>query len=93
MDCLVKKDRTFLFFAFEGLRSDAQDSVPLLTTSSIFAPTAAQGPILAGLVAEGQTPVPCRAKRLRSRYYLPPPALLDCRASSRLTLRPPGIHS
>jgi hypothetical protein len=55
----VKKDRTFLFFAFEGLRSDAQDSVPLLTSSSIFAPTAAQGPILAGLAAEGQTPVPC----------------------------------
>jgi hypothetical protein len=55
----VKKDRTFLFFAFEGLRSDDQDSVPLLTTSSIFAPTAAQGPILAGLAAEGQTPVPC----------------------------------
>ena len=55
----VRKDRTFLFFAFEGLRSDAQDSVPLLTTSSIFAPTAAQGPILAGLAAEGQTPVPC----------------------------------
>ena len=55
----VKKDRTFLFFAFEGLHSDAQDSVPLLTTSSIFAPTAAQGPILAGLAAEGATPVPC----------------------------------
>ncbi len=55
----VKKDRTFLFFAFEGLRSDAQDSVPLLTHSSIFAPTAAQSPILAGLAAEGQTPVPC----------------------------------
>ena len=55
----VKKDRTFLFFAFEGLRSDAQDSVPLLTSSSIFAPTAAQSPILAGLAAEGQTPVPC----------------------------------
>jgi hypothetical protein len=55
----VKKDRTFLFFAFEGLRSDAQDSVPLLTSSGIFAPTAAQSPILAGLAAEGQTPVPC----------------------------------
>src|SRR3984957_4218672 len=40
----VKKDRTFLFFAFEGLRSDAQDSVPLLTTSSIFAPAAAPPP-------------------------------------------------
>ncbi len=55
----VKKDRTFLFFAFEGLRSDAQDSVPLLTNSGIFAPTATQLPILAGLAAEGQTPVPC----------------------------------
>ena len=55
----VKKDRSFLFFAFEGLRSNAQDSVPLLTTSSIFAPTAVQGPILAGLAAEGATPVPC----------------------------------
>jgi Carboxypeptidase regulatory-like domain len=55
----IKKDRTFLFFAFEGLRSDAQDSVPLLTNSGIFAPTAAQSPILAGLAAEGQTPVPC----------------------------------
>jgi hypothetical protein len=55
----IKKDRTFLFLAFEGLRSNAQDSVPLLTTSSIFAPTAVQAPILAGLAAEGATPVPC----------------------------------
>jgi Carboxypeptidase regulatory-like domain len=55
----VKKDKTFLFFAFEGLRSDAQDSVPLLTTSSIFAPTGSQLPILAGLAAEGAAPVPC----------------------------------
>ncbi len=55
----VKKDRTFLFLAFEGLRSDSQDSVPLLTTSSIFAPTASQAPILGGLAAEGATPVPC----------------------------------
>ncbi len=55
----VKKDRTFLFFAFEGLRSDAQDSVPLLTTSSIFAPTASQAPIIGGLATEGETPVPC----------------------------------
>ena len=55
----IKKDRTFLFLAFEGLRSDAQDSVPLLTKSSIFAPTAVQAPILAGLAAEGAAPVPC----------------------------------
>ena len=55
----IQKDKTFLFLAFEGLRSDAQDSVPLLTTSSIFAPTAAQAPILQGLAALGATPVPC----------------------------------
>jgi hypothetical protein len=56
----IKKDRTFLFLAFEGLRSDAQDSVPLLTSSSIFAPTAAQQSIAAGLTAQGNaTPVPC----------------------------------
>jgi hypothetical protein len=55
----IKKDKTFLFLAFEGLHSDAQDSVPLLTTSSIFAPTAAQAPILAGLAAQGAAPVPC----------------------------------
>src|ERR1022692_479752 len=56
----IKKDRTFLFLAFEGLRSDAQDSVPLLTSSSIFAPTAGQQSIAGGLTAQGNvTPVPC----------------------------------
>jgi hypothetical protein len=56
----IRKDQTFLFFAYEGLRSDAQDSVPLLTHSSIFAPTSDQGPILAGLAAESGHPVvPC----------------------------------
>jgi len=55
----IKKDKTFLYVAFEGLRSDAQDSVPLLTTSSIFAPTIGQQSILGGLAAEGATPVPC----------------------------------
>lgn len=55
----VKKDSTFLFLSFEGLRSDAQDAVPLLTNSNIFAPTASQLPILGGLAAEGAAPVPC----------------------------------
>src|SRR5580704_13717489 len=43
----IKKDKTFLFISFEGLRSDAQDSVPLFTISSIFAgpsPTATTNP-------------------------------------------------
>lgn len=55
----VSKDKTFAFLAFEGLRSDAQDAVPLLTMSGIFAPTASQLPILAGLAAEGAAVVPC----------------------------------
>jgi hypothetical protein len=55
----IKTDKTFLFVAYEGLRSDAQDEVPLLMNSSIFAPTTTQGAILAGLAAEGNTPVAC----------------------------------
>lgn len=55
----IRKDKTFLFLAYEGLRSDAQDSVPLLTHSSIFGPTDQQLPILGGLAALGSAPVPC----------------------------------
>jgi hypothetical protein len=33
----IKKDKTFLFASFEGLRQNSQNSVPLLTNSSIFA--------------------------------------------------------
>ena len=58
----IKKDKTFAFLSYEGLRSDAQDSVPLLTTSSIFAPTALQAPIIGGLGALGPAAVvPCLA--------------------------------
>ncbi|HYM74808.1 MAG TPA: TonB-dependent receptor [Candidatus Dormibacteraeota bacterium] len=38
----IQKDKTFLFASFEGLRQNSQNSVPLLTDSSIFAgPSAA----------------------------------------------------
>ena len=43
----VKKDKTFLFAAFEGLLQNSQNAVPLLTNSSIFAgpsPLAASNP-------------------------------------------------
>jgi len=33
----IQKDKTFFFASFEGLRQDSQNSVPLLTNSSIFA--------------------------------------------------------
>ena len=39
----VTKNKTFLFVSFEGLRQNSQNSVPLLTDSSIFA-----GPSVAG---------------------------------------------
>jgi hypothetical protein len=56
----IINDRTFLFVGYEGLRSDAQDSVPLLTKSNIFAPTASQLPIIAALANDPGNPlVPC----------------------------------
>jgi len=39
----VTKNKTFLFTSFEGLRQNSQNSVPVLTDSSIFA-----GPSIAG---------------------------------------------
>jgi Carboxypeptidase regulatory-like domain/TonB dependent receptor len=53
----IKKDKTFLFGTFEGLRQDAQNSVPLLTNTDIFRPTAAQDAIIAALGAN-PSPVP-----------------------------------
>jgi hypothetical protein len=55
----IHKDKTFVFFAFEGLRQDAENSVPLLTNTNEFLPTAAQDTVIAGLAAQGATPVPC----------------------------------
>ena len=56
----VKKDKTFLFVAYEGLRSDAQDSVPLLTNTNVFNPTPEQDSIFAGLASlPGTAMVPC----------------------------------
>jgi hypothetical protein len=55
----VKKDKTFLFIAYEGLRSDAQDAVTLFTNSNILAPSASQNNIFGGLAALGNAPVPC----------------------------------
>jgi Carboxypeptidase regulatory-like domain len=55
----IKKDTTFMFVAFEGLRQNAQDAVPLLTDTNIFEPTAAQDAALAALAAQGPTIVTC----------------------------------
>jgi hypothetical protein len=43
----LRKDQTFLFASFEGLRQDAQNAVPLLTNTNVFRPTADQSAIIA----------------------------------------------
>lgn len=56
----IKKDKVFLYIGYEGLRSDAQDSVPLLTNTSVFNPSTSQDAIFAGLAAlPGNPNVPC----------------------------------
>jgi hypothetical protein len=55
----IKKDKTFFFAAFEGLRQDAQNAVPLLTDTNVFGTTAQQNSIFGALAAQGNTPVPC----------------------------------
>jgi hypothetical protein len=57
----IQKDKTFLFVAFEGLRQDAENAVPLLTSTSILRPTTAQQGIIGALSAAGATPVTCFA--------------------------------
>jgi hypothetical protein len=55
----IKKDKTFLFIAFEGLRQDAQNAVPLLTNTDIFRPTAGENAIIANLAVDAQPSVTC----------------------------------
>ncbi len=76
----IKKDKTFLFAAFEGLRQDAQNAVPLLTSTSIFRPQGDkqnnQVAILGGLQAQGNsTNVPCLSGPIGAAVAakLPPP--------------------
>src|SRR5215472_3833124 len=51
----IKKDKTFLYSAFEGLLGDAQNAVPLLTNTNIFRPSSGQQAIINGLAALGAT--------------------------------------
>jgi hypothetical protein len=57
-----KKDKTFFFGGYEGLRRRESSTVPVLTDLSIFQPTAAQTAILNTLAASADpTPVVCLA--------------------------------
>ncbi len=84
----IRKDKTFFFAAFEGLRSDAQNSVPLLTNSNIFAPTAPQLAILTALGAEGATPVPCQVNAQTGALTFLPANLCAFGVQSALTVNP-----
>jgi hypothetical protein len=56
----IEKDKTFLFVAFEGLRQNAQNAVPLLIDTNVLRPTAPQNAIIGPLLANpSPTPVPC----------------------------------
>ena len=55
----IRKDKSFLFLAFEGLRQDSQNAVPILTNTDVFRPTSAQQSIIGGLAAQGLAPVTC----------------------------------
>jgi len=55
----IRKDKTFMFAAYEGLLQSKEASVPLLTNSNIFAPQSSQQAIINGLAAMGGTAVPC----------------------------------
>ena len=59
----IRKDKTFLFGAFEGLLQDSQNAVPLLTSTSTLRPDATQKPVIGGLqtlaTQSGNPSVPC----------------------------------
>ncbi|MGC2611493.1 MAG: TonB-dependent receptor, partial [Candidatus Sulfotelmatobacter sp.] len=82
----IKKDKTFLFVAFEGLRQNAQNAVPLLIDTNILRPTAAQDTIIAGLEANpSTTPAPCLPG------FSAPPSECGLALASVLTVNPnPG---
>ena len=81
----IKKDKTFLFVAFEGLRQNAQNAVPLLTDTNVFRPTAAQNAIIAGLATSTAPGVTCFTG------VTLPPAVCAFALQSILTVNPnPG---
>jgi len=53
----LKKDKTFLLMAFEGLRQNAQNAVPILTDTNVFRPTLAQSAVIGSL--SGTSSLPC----------------------------------
>ena len=56
----IQKDKTFGFLAFEGLRQNSENAVPLLTDTNIFRTTTPQNAVIGALAAlPGNPVVPC----------------------------------
>ena len=84
----IKPDKTFLFLAFEGLVQNAQNSVPLLTSTRIFRPDNSQTAIISGLAAlPGNPAVPC----LTGQPALPPRRARGSLTTSLLLTPPPVL--
>jgi hypothetical protein len=90
----IRKDKTFLFLSFEGLLQNSQNAVPILTSTDIFRPTAAQNADLQALAAQGSTPVPCLNEPNGTVFSLPASqcagALQSALTVSQLTGVTPG---
>jgi hypothetical protein len=93
----IHKDKTFVFLAFEGLRQNSQNAVPLLTNTDVFRPTAAQNTIFGALAAQGATVVPCINKPDGTIMSLPANicagALQTALTTSQLTGLTPGQNA
>jgi hypothetical protein len=83
----IHKDKTFVFFAFEGLRQDAENAVPLLTNTNEFLPTPGQQAVINGLALQAG-PVPCLTNPNGTVTPLPGPqcagALTEALTTSQL---------
>jgi hypothetical protein len=87
----IKKDKSFLFLAFEGLRQDSQNSVPLLTSTNVFRPTATQQTIIGGLAAQGNAPVPCLNTPTGAVLTLPAAVCAGALSSGLTVSQPTGL--
>ena len=103
----IRKDKTFLFASFEGLRQNSQNSVPLLTDSSIFAgpsltastnpfsqsdPRFAQQAVVTALATSSAPSVTCLTPPGAPPVILPP-ALCAFALQSILAVNPnPGMN-
>jgi hypothetical protein len=103
----IRKDKTFLFASFEGLRQNSQNSVPLLTDSSIFAgpsltattnpfsqsdPRFAQQAVVSALATSSAPTVTCLTPPGAPPVVLPP-AICAFALQSILAVNPnPGMN-